>query len=316
MATVSVLIAFSRDEQYLQPCLRRLSSQSFYDFEVVIVNDGCLTELECSKVSIPSNLNVRFISHEKTLGLAASLNEAATHASGDFYARMDLDEWSECDRFQKQIDLMRQEEDIAVIGTGFRYFDESYGVVAEFPDPFEGESPGVMMRTNGPRFCHASVMIRASSFHAVGGYDERFKKAQDLDLWLKLINRFGKNSVAVISEVLHTRRIDGERLLFRAKQRYYGRVARKKNGGPDWVELAGSRLLMGLSLVGVLLRVDASVIPSYRHYMIATMLYRSRQHGAFRVYVRENVWPLLRTVRGFKLVALAFLVDVKRVRMK
>ena len=63
---ISVVIAYHDEKQYIKDCLASLAEQTFQDFEVILVCDGC----EAPEEGIPEKLN---IGHKRKLGYYAWL---------------------------------------------------------------------------------------------------------------------------------------------------------------------------------------------------------------------------------------------------
>ena len=94
---VTVLLAVYNDERFLPLAVQSVLSQSFADFEFVIVNDGstdgCGQYLEQLR-----DLRLRIFHNDRNLGLAASLNRGLNVVRGRYIARMDADDICEPDR--------------------------------------------------------------------------------------------------------------------------------------------------------------------------------------------------------------------------
>ena len=105
------------------------------------------------------------LKNEKNMGLNHTLNRCLQAASGEYIARMDADDLCSRDRFETEINVLKNEPDIAIVSTDMEFFDETgvWGYIRhpEYPTKkdFVRESP----------FCHAPCMVRKTAYDKVNG---------------------------------------------------------------------------------------------------------------------------------------------------
>jgi glycosyltransferase involved in cell wall biosynthesis len=97
MYKVTVGVCCYQQKEWLYRCLRSLASQTFprQDFEVVIVNDDPDEDLRdvCDSFETDGLLNLRLINNAQNLGLPASLNRILSAALGQYFVRVDADDY-------------------------------------------------------------------------------------------------------------------------------------------------------------------------------------------------------------------------------
>ena len=76
---ISVVIAYHDEKQYIKDCLASLAEQTFQDFEVILVCDGC----EAPEEGIPEKLNIITVMQEEK-GVAGARNAGIEKAQGEF----------------------------------------------------------------------------------------------------------------------------------------------------------------------------------------------------------------------------------------
>ena len=146
-----------------------------------------------------ADARIRLISRPNK-GLTKSLNEGLQLARGEFIARMDSDDVSLPERFERQVMYLRDHPDVAMVGSRVEFID---------PDGFSiNLKPGMtltheeidsaLMRKGWP-VVHPAVMMRRDSVLDVGGYSEQFLTNQDHDLFLRLAEKY---RLANLSDVL------------------------------------------------------------------------------------------------------------------
>ena len=103
----SVLLSLYYKEkgEYLRQSLDSIFNQTLKPDEVILVEDGPLTEALYEVLSEYSNIysNFKIVRLEKNGGLGNALNIGLAHCSFDLVARMDTDDIAKPDRFEKEI---------------------------------------------------------------------------------------------------------------------------------------------------------------------------------------------------------------------
>jgi len=205
---------------YLQPAVESLLSQTFGNFELLVLNNGS-TDNSLNVLTSFNDSRLRVVSLDKTIPRTEALNMVLAKARGEFVAVQDADDLSLTDRLKKQMDYVGRAHDLALLGTWVEFISENGASERCFrPPESSDEIVGISCRYNP--FVHSSVIYRRSLVNEVGGYPPQFVYAQDFALWLKLIERY---RVAILPEVLvkvrmHSGQMGGapEHTLLRAQE--------------------------------------------------------------------------------------------------
>lgn len=205
--SISVLMSvYNKDEpEFLKIALQSLCNQTEKALEVIIIFDGFLDKEFYNIVSdFENELNIITVQNSENMGLAKSLNKGLQYVNGEVIARMDADDISTNDRFEKQI-IMFQDHEVDVVG----------GYVQEFNSIIENNNTIRKVPTNTDDIVkfskyrspvnHPTAMIRTEILRNVGGYPERFNKLEDYALWVSILNE--GYSIRNIPEVLVYMRI-------------------------------------------------------------------------------------------------------------
>ena len=181
---VSVLLSVYNAEKYIQQALQSIYSQSFQDFEIIIVDDAStdgtadiLQQMRDSRTIIYRN--------NTNIGLTKSLNVGLKFCRGDYIARMDADDISMPERFEKQVSVLNSDPNCAAVGSCFQWIDECGTLLEVGKLPTTPEKIRERMLIYNA-MVHGAVMVRKSVLLSVGGYDEKYTCSQDYDLWLRL----------------------------------------------------------------------------------------------------------------------------------
>lgn len=173
-------------ERYLEEAIESILAQTFRDFELLIVDDGSTDKSAKILAGAASrDVRIRIVTNPSNIGLTRSLNKALAEARGTLIARMDADDIALPERLERQIAFLQNNPEVGVVGTAYRFINGRGETIGE--KVILGDNrliQRVLIRFNP--FLHSSVMIRKGLLDRIGGYDERYKKAQDYDLWMRL----------------------------------------------------------------------------------------------------------------------------------
>lgn len=194
-------MAVYNGERYLREAIESILGQTFTDFEFVIINDGS-TDSSRDIVLSYRDSRIRLIDNPENIGLTKSLNRGLSLARGEYVARQDADDISHSTRFEKQVEYLDAHPEVALLGTQAFNIDESG----------RRHCNDVIMRKATSKlaikwqllfdsaFIHTSVMFKRSIvWNILGGYDARFLKNQDMELWWRVANKY---EVANLPEML------------------------------------------------------------------------------------------------------------------
>ncbi len=222
---ISVLLSVFNGEKTLQRSVESILTQSYKDFELLILDDGSddATESICNSFV---DDRIKFFKLNHNQGLTKSLNYLASFADGEFLARQDADDISLNLRFEKQINLFKEDNELDFVTS--RALDKNSN--KKIPKFRHKLSPKISINYYNP-FVHGTLMIKNSSFQNLGGYDERFKFAQDYRLFKNaIINSYKYKLIKEPLYVINNQ--DNLSSNFKREQAYYANCV-KKNLDPD-----------------------------------------------------------------------------------
>lgn len=184
MLSVLISIYSNENPKYLDECLNSLYHQSLLPNEVVLVEDGPITtRLQNILDYYRTRLNIISVSLPMNIGLAGALNKGLEFCTHDFIARMDADDICHPDRFLRQVDFLRVNSTVDIVGCWIEEFDENMNSkIIVYPT-----SHNEMFRFFVKRdpLAHPGVMFRKSFFYKAGDYNVLYKKDQDTELWFR-----------------------------------------------------------------------------------------------------------------------------------
>ena len=187
---VTVLMGVHNNVDSVRSAIESIRQQSYLDWEFFIVDDastdGTRTVLKRLAGEEP---RITLVRNSVNRGLAASLNRGWRMAKGDLIARMDADDESLPDRLQLQVEFMGSHPEVAVLGGGAELIDETGCRLGLALRPEHHEELVRRILKENP-LIHPTVMLRRAFLKTMGGYDDRLRRAQDYDLWLRAYRQF------------------------------------------------------------------------------------------------------------------------------
>lgn len=204
---VSILMGVFNCEDTVGEAIESIIGQTYTCWELIICDDGSSdSTLSIVRAFESREPRIVVLHHSDNRGLAPTLNDCLSRASGSLIARMDGDDISMPTRIERQVQTLRNDPTVAIVSTAMDLFDEigSWGQTRPSPQP----SPSDLL--HGSPFAHAPMMMHRVALDSVNGYSEspRHWRVEDYHLWLKLLaaGRRGVN----IPEPLYRMRNDRE----------------------------------------------------------------------------------------------------------
>jgi glycosyltransferase involved in cell wall biosynthesis len=192
---VSVLMPVFNGEQHIREAVRSILSQSFTDFELLIVNDHSTDSTESIvREYCEQDARVTALRNEEAKGIVGALNTGLARARGDYIARMDADDVSLPTRLEQQHAFLDAQRDVSVCGTNIEVFGFRHSVW-HLPQDHEAIRCALLFTVF---IAHPTIMMRRSAVDHER-YDPDYNYAEDYELWSRLAEH---HRFANLSDVL------------------------------------------------------------------------------------------------------------------
>ena len=185
MTQISVLMGIYNCADTLEEAVNSIINQTFTDWELIMCDD-CSTDntLEVAQELAKKNPRIKVIKNEKNLTLAPTLNRCLEVAGSKYVARMDGDDVCDPTRFEKEIAVLEEHPEYAIVSCNMNLYDYDgiYRVIKY------KEKPQKQDFITGSQFCHAGCMVRTEAIKSVDGYSESmdYERVEDYDLWVRM----------------------------------------------------------------------------------------------------------------------------------
>lgn len=170
----------------LVEALDSLYAQTFKDFKVIMCEDHSTDNTyEVAQQYASQYDNIILLRNERNMGLNYTLNRCLEYADTEYVARMDGDDVSLPERFEKEVDFLDRHKEYGFVSGQMIHFDDTGNFLISKHNGEPTKNDFIL----GRAFCHAPVMVRRKAYQDVGGYavSKYLLRVEDQHLWLKLL---------------------------------------------------------------------------------------------------------------------------------
>ena len=194
---VTVLMSIFNGLEYLPEAMHSILSQSFDDFEFLIINDGSTDPV--GQIFQEFHDSRIIVLNQDNIGLTRSLNRGLLLARGEYVARMDSDDLSLPGRLEAQVRELECDSRLDLVAGFFDIVDE-HGHTIERKELIRDPIYRLWRLQFHNNYGHGSVMFRKKAVLEAGRYNSDLAYAQDFDLWSRISKR---DNTKVIPQVLY-----------------------------------------------------------------------------------------------------------------
>jgi len=277
MPKVSVIVPTFNRAHFLAETLQSVITQSFSDFEIMVIDDGSTD----NTAEIVSVFPVRYFC-QNNQGAPAARNKGFELTESEYIVFLDSDDSLLPHALEKGVEILDQHAK-AGFSYGQAYLMDQGGRIFGLRKPRSPRASGLRSGLDeirelvyGCRIPSPTVMVRRSSLEEVGVYDPSFNTgSQDFDLWVRLAKKY---SVGYIAEPLAKYRVHSNTI---------SGIRRREE-----VEQSNSRILdsifSGLDIGPTFSKQRASAY-SYLHFRMAMGAYSDQDMQAARRYLLKTL---------------------------
>ena len=188
MTDLAVIMSVYQNDKlkFLIESVQSILDQTFTQFDYFIVFDGPVALDIDNYLTSTGDSRIKLFRLEKNGGLARALNylleKVMMNPDYRLIARMDADDISLPERFEKQHKFLCNNPDISCVGSWYQEIDESGKHLSDRKLPIEHEALKKRYYTRAP-FAHPSVMYRRKLIEIAGYYPTDTVLMEDNVLW-------------------------------------------------------------------------------------------------------------------------------------
>lgn len=182
-----VMPAFNERPDMITDAINSILQQTYDNIELHIFDDSTKDETRTAIDNFASDPRVNIHRSPERVGFIKSLNLGLEAATGKYIARMDGDDFSHPDRFEKEVAFLEANPDVMVVGGQMNIMDENGQITSSRSYPTGGLKFFLFSCARNP-LAHPTIMMRREVVEKGYRYDESLKMSEDLDFWLRLMN--------------------------------------------------------------------------------------------------------------------------------
>lgn len=182
-----VMPAFNERPDMIAGAIKSVLQQTYSSFELHIFDDSTNEETKAAINAFCPDPRVNIHRSAERVGFVKSLNLGLEVSKGQYIARMDGDDFSRPERFEKEVAYLENHPDVMVVGGQINIMDENGRITSSRTYPTGGTILSLFSCVRNP-LAHPTVMMRREVVDKGYRYDESLKMSEDLDFWLRLMN--------------------------------------------------------------------------------------------------------------------------------
>ena len=184
---ISVIIPVYNGQNYLREAIDSVLSQTYKNYEMILVDDGSTDETWAIIQSYGSSLlSIR----KKNGGVASALNCGIRHASGEYIAWLSHDDLFLLNKLERQISFLRQWPNFKACYTDYYVIDAEGRILSEVETPWYPREEAVRMLFGRVYINGSTMLIDRTCFDKVGWFSEGLRYTQDTEMWIRLLQYF------------------------------------------------------------------------------------------------------------------------------
>lgn len=185
---ITVGIPFYNSESFLEDAINSVVNQVYTNWELILVDDGSNdSSLKIAKSYESNDKRIQVLSDGKNNGLPARLNQLSQLATGIYYARMDADDMMHPERLTIQITYLMRNKAVDLLGSGLIAIDNDNNITGIRKGSFMQNF--TLKQVLATTWCVHPTITGKSEWFKNNPYDERMKRAQDYELWIRTIEK-------------------------------------------------------------------------------------------------------------------------------
>ena len=183
---VSVVIPTYNYARYLDEAIESVLSQTFTDFELIIVDNASTDNTDAVVEKYLSDSRVSYYKNETDIGLGKNFDKALSYARGEYIKFLNADDKFHPELLEKFVRVMEENPGVSLVTCNQEIFGSKTG---DFILPFSNLQPGKKilfesLKTHNWIGGPTSVMIRQSNLK-LGGYRTDLNFVVDWEMWAR-----------------------------------------------------------------------------------------------------------------------------------
>ena len=190
--SVTIYITNYNYGAYLEQAIQSVLSQTFTDYELIIIDDGSTDGSKDLIDKYQKHKNIYTVFQENK-GLNVSNNIALNLSRGEYIIRLDADDYFAPQAIEVMASEHNRNQDYAMVFPDYYHVDEKGNIIEEIKrHDFTNNVSLFDQPAHG-----ACTMIRTEILKSIGGYDEEFNRQDGFDIWIRLSQLYPVKNISL-----------------------------------------------------------------------------------------------------------------------
>ena len=134
---LSIIVPIYNAEKYLEQCLKSILTQSFKDFELILVNDGSTdNSLKIIKNFQKNYDNIKLI-NQKNQGVIQARINGYKATTGEYIGWVDADDFIDCNMYSKMFEYIEKEH-VDIVSCNYNFYPSNFKNKIKWYKPYQG----------------------------------------------------------------------------------------------------------------------------------------------------------------------------------
>ncbi|WP_412466999.1 glycosyltransferase family 2 protein [Pedobacter sp. KLB.chiD] len=184
---ITVFMAVYNQADFIEQSINSVLTQSFSDFELIVVNDGS-TDDTAAIIESFSDSRIKLVHNDGNKGLIYTRNRLLTLAQGEYIAILDGDDVAYPDRLKLQYNFLFDNPEIVLCGGHATIIDEHGNKTGKMLMVPTDDTVDLFMLFGNP-FVNSTAMFKSSVFMELNGY-QHYTISEDFDLFIRMAEKY------------------------------------------------------------------------------------------------------------------------------
>jgi len=191
---VSIIIPVYNGENFIKKCLSSAVSQTYSNFEIIIVNDGSYDKTEeiINEYLEKYKGKIKYFKKDNT-GISSTLNYAINKMKGDYFSWLSHDDLYEKNKIKSQVNFINKNKLFgtkSILFGDFAYIDENDNITCGINIDYDYLKKNPKYALLKQLINGLSLLIPKQAFIEYGGFNTDLKCTQDYEKWLEFMNTY------------------------------------------------------------------------------------------------------------------------------
>lgn len=188
MAFFSIIIPLYNKEKFLKATLKSVFQQTFYDYEIIIVNDGSTDKsLEIAKSYQNDKIK---IFNQKNQGVSAARNLGIEKSTASYCCFLDADDIWKPNHLESLYNLIQKYPKAGLYCNRYEIQISKNKIIQtifDFENSYEGYVKNFFKSSLINRIALTSaICISKKVYSEIGGFNSEISNGEDLDYWIRI----------------------------------------------------------------------------------------------------------------------------------